>query len=87
MRHVRFNEMASAEGAVEREFAGKDTRSNDAGELARVVAGGSGVSAADAEEVEHGGLGLEDGAAADGADFDRGHGYGDLEVVADAVEG
>jgi hypothetical protein len=26
-------------------------------------------------------LGLEDGAAADGADFDRGHADGDLEVA------
>jgi hypothetical protein len=39
------------------------------------------VCAADAEEVEHGGLGLEDGAAAYGSDFDGGHGDGDLEVA------
>jgi hypothetical protein len=37
------------------------------------------VWAADAEEVEHGSLRLEDGAAAEGADFDAGHADGDLE--------
>ena len=38
------------------------------------------MSAAHAEHVEHGCLGLEDSAAADGADFDGGHGDGDLKV-------
>jgi len=39
------------------------------------------VCAAHAKEVEHGGLGREEGTAADGADFDAGHGDGDLEVA------
>jgi hypothetical protein len=39
------------------------------------------VCTPDAEEVEHGGLGLEDGTATNGADFDGRHGHGDLEVA------
>jgi hypothetical protein len=61
--------------------ASQNTRSDDAGKEARVVAWRSGMGATDAEEVEHGGLGLEDGAAANGADFDGRHGNGDLEVA------
>jgi hypothetical protein len=78
---MRFDQMARTQRGVERKFAGEDTSSDDTRELARVVAWGGGVSAAHAEEVEHSGLGLEDGAAANGADFDGGHGDGDLEVA------
>jgi hypothetical protein len=81
VRHVRFDQMTRTQRGVERKFAGEDTSGDDTRELARVVAWGGGVSAAHAEEVEHGGLGLEDGAAANGADFDGGHGDGDLEVA------
>ena len=63
------------------EVFGKNARGDDLGELLRVRAGVRGVGAADAEHFEHGGLGLQDGAAADGADFDGGHGDGDLEVA------
>lgn len=87
MRHVGSDEMAGGQGRAEGEFAGEDAGGDDLGELAGVVAGRGGVRAADAEHVEHGGLGLEDGAAADGADFDAGHGDGDLEVAVEAAEG
>jgi len=70
MRHMRPHQMPRTQRAIQTQFTGQHTRRNDARELARVVAGGCGVCAADAEKVEHGGLGLEDGAAADGADFD-----------------
>jgi hypothetical protein len=60
--------------------ASEDTCSDDLCKLLGVGAGGSGVGAAAAQEVEHGCLGFEDGSAADGADFDGGHGHGDLEV-------
>lgn len=76
--------MTGREGGAEGKFTRQDTSSNNAGELARVVAGVGGVGAAHAEEVEHCCLGLEDGAAAEGADFDGGHGDGDLEVTAEA---
>jgi hypothetical protein len=84
VRHVRFDKVARAQGAVEGQFTGQDARGNDARELARVVAGRGLVGAAHAEQVEHGGLGLEDGAAANGADFDGRHRDGDLEVAVDA---
>lgn len=45
------------------------------------------MRAANTEEVEHAGLGFEDGAATDGAHFDGGHGDGDLEVAIIAVGG
>ena len=79
MRHMRLHQMARRQRRTQRQFARKHTSSNDASELARVVAGVSGMGAAHAQQVEHGGLRLEDGAAADGADFDRGHADGDLE--------
>lgn len=81
MRHMRFHEVTRSKRRAEREFASEHARGDDLGELLRVGAGGGGVGAADAEHFEHGGLGLEDGAAADGADFDGGHGDGDLEVA------
>jgi hypothetical protein len=81
MRHVRFDQMTSTQCAVEGKFTGEYASGDDASKLACVVAWGGGVCAADAEEVQHCGLGFEDGAAADGADFDGGHRDGDLEVA------
>lgn len=73
MAHMRLHEMSRREGRAEREFTRKDSGADDAGELLGVSAGVGWVRASYAEEVEHGGLGFEDGAAADGADFDAGH--------------
>jgi hypothetical protein len=73
MRHVRLDEMARAQRGIQTELACEDAGGDDARELTRVVARCGWVGAADAEEVEHGGLGLEDGAATDGANFDAGH--------------
>ena len=81
VRHMRFDQMARSEGGAEAQFAGEHGSAHDAGEFAGVFTGGGGVGAAHAEEVKHAGLGFEDGAAADGADFDGGHGDGDLEVA------
>lgn len=87
MAHMRLHEVARGQRGAQGEFAREHAGGDDAGELACVVAWVRGVGAAHAEEVEHGGLGLEDGAAADRADFDAGHGDGDLEgaVVAGGV--
>lgn len=84
MRHMALHQMTRREGRAEGQLTGQDTSGDDTRELARVVARVGGVGATDAEEVEHCGLGLEDGAAAEGADFDGGHGDGDLEVTAEA---
>jgi hypothetical protein len=65
-----LDKMAGTKGAIKGEFTGQDTGGDDAGKKASIIAWGSGMSAADAEKVEHGGLGLEDSATAYGADFD-----------------
>jgi hypothetical protein len=81
VRHVSFDEMTCRERGAETELAGQHGGAHDARQLAGVLAGVGGVGAADAEEVEHAGLGFEDGAAADGADFDAGHRDRDLEIA------
>ena len=43
------------------------------------------MCASDAEEVEHSGLRLQNGAAADGSDFDGRHADGDLEGAVETV--
>lgn len=45
------------------------------------------MCALDAEQVKHGLLGLEDGAAANSADFDAWHGDGDLQGAVVARNG
>lgn len=87
MRHMGLDQMTGGEGGAEAQFAGKHGGAHDAGQFAGVFAGRGRVGAAHAEEVEHAGLRFQDGAAADGADFDAGHGDGDLEVVVGAVVG
>lgn len=64
MRHVALDEVTRCECRAEGQLTRQDTGGDDAGEFARVVAGVGGVGAAHAEEVEHSGLGFEDGAAA-----------------------
>lgn len=76
--------MSSSQGRAQREFSSKHTSADYSRELAGVVSWIRWVRTAHAEEVEHGGLGLEDCAAAEGADFDGGHGDGNLEVAAEA---
>ena len=79
--------MPRTQRAIQTQFTSKYTRGDDARELPCVVAWSGGMRAAHAEQVEHGGLGLEDGAAADCADFDGGHRDGDLEVAVYAGRG
>lgn len=78
--HVRADEVAGGEGRAEGQLAGQHGGADDARELARVRARCCWVRAAHAEQVEHGRLRAEEGAAADGADFDAGHRDGDLEA-------
>ena len=85
MRHMRSNQMTRRQRSIQTQFTRQHSRGDDTRELSRVVARAFGVRAAHAQEVEAGGLGLEDGAAADGADFDGGHGDGDVEVAVVAV--
>lgn len=70
VRHVCLDEMACTQRAVERQFSCEDTSADDAGQLACVVAGCFLMRAAYPQKVEHGGLRLQDCAAADSANFD-----------------
>ena len=81
MCHVSFDQVSGSKCGTETQFAGEHGRSHDTGQATRVLAGIGGVGATDAKHVEHAGLCLEDGAAADGADFDGGHRDGNLEVT------
>lgn len=87
MLHVRLDQVAGSEGRHERELARHDGCANDTGETLSVGARGGSVGAGDTEHFEHGALGGEDGASADGADFDGRHCAGHQQVLAvvDAV--
>lgn len=82
MLHVRLDEMAGSQGRHEGQFTGHDGCADDPGEALGVCAGRSGVGAGDTEHLEHGSLGREDRAAANGTDFDRGHCAGHEQVLA-----
>lgn len=82
MRHMGADEMACCQCTAKGEFSSQDTGGDDLGEFARVITGVGWVRAADAEEVEHGALGFENGTAAESADFDGWHGDADLQVSA-----
>ena len=75
---MRLDEMACRQGTTEGKLSSENGGTDDAGETAGVVAGVGGVRALDAEHVKHGTLGFEDGAAAEGTDFEGWHRYGDL---------
>jgi hypothetical protein len=65
--------MARTQRRVQTQFTSKHTRGNDTRELARIphlITWRCGMRAPYTQEVEHGGLGLEDCATADGTDFD-----------------
>lgn len=86
MLHVCTDKMACCEGRAEAEFAGEDRGCNDAGQLATIRARSRGVGAAHTEEIEHGCLGREEGAAADCTDFDAWHGDGDLKGAVETMK-
>lgn len=78
---MALDKLARSQGGAEAQLAGQDRGGDDACQLAGIVTWVFGVSAAQAEEVEHGGLRAEDGATAYCANFDGGHGDGDLEIA------
>lgn len=85
MRHMRLNQMSRLQRGIQTQLSRQHTRRDNPREFPRVVARVRGMRATDAEEVEHSGLGLEDRAAAYGADFYGGHCDGDVEVAVYAV--
>ncbi len=81
MAHVRLHQMSRGQRRTQRELASQYSCRDNTSQLAGVLTWVRGVRASYAEKVEHGGLWFEDGAAADGADFDAGHADRDLEVA------
>lgn len=73
MRHVRAHEVARRQRGDERQLARHDRRRDYARQLLCVLAGVRRVRAADAEQVEHSALRLEDCPAADRPDLNAGH--------------
>ena len=84
--HMSSDEVASSKGCAERQLTSKNTSSNDTCELTSVVTGACGVSSTDAEQVEHGGLRLENCTTTDSTNFDTRHRDRDLEVTAKTGE-
>lgn len=76
---MSLDQVASSEGAAERQFACQDSRGNDSGKSAGIVTRVGGMGSPDAEKFQHRALRIQDGAAAESADFQRRHRDGDLE--------
>lgn len=83
MRHVSLDQVAGGESTAEGQLTRQDGCRDNASKAAGVVSGVGGVRSSDAEQLQHGSLGVQDGATAKGADFQRGHGNGDLERAAE----
>jgi hypothetical protein len=83
--HVGLDKVASGKRSAQAELTGQDGGRDDAGQLASVLTRGGGVRTTDTEHLKHGGLRLENGTATNGADLNRGHGDGNLEITIAAV--
>lgn len=81
MSHMRFHKMTSCKRAAKTQLPGKNTRSHDASETARIIPGVGGVGTSNTKKIEHGALRLENCATANGAHFDRWHRHADLEIT------
>lgn len=79
--HVSPDKMTSGQCGTQTQFSGQDGGTDDARKLTSVISRVGGVGATNTEEIQHGGLSLQDRTAADGADFNRRHGHGDLKVT------
>lgn len=81
MGHVCLDEVTGGKRSAETELTGQNGGSNDTRQLARVFAGGSGVSTADTQKVQHSTLGFKNSAAANGTHLNGRHRHRDLEVA------
>lgn len=84
---MRSHEMACCKCTAKTQFPGKNTRSHDASETARVIPGVRGVSTSNAKEIEHSALRLENSPSANGTHFDRWHRHADLKIAVVAERG
>jgi hypothetical protein len=78
--HVRSDQMSSRQSTTQAQFSGQDSRPNDSSQLPRILARRRWVRATHTKHVEHGRLSFENGAAANSANFDRGHRDTDLKI-------
>jgi len=76
--------VTSSKGCAERQLTSQNTSSNDTCKLTGVVTGACRVGTTDAEQIEHGRLGLKNCTTTDGTNFDTGHRDRDLEVTTKA---
>lgn len=84
VRHVCPDKMTGSKGTAETQLTGQYAGRDDTGELPSIVPGMCWVCASNAEKVQAGTLGLQNCAAAYSTNFDRGHGYRDLQVAVEA---
>jgi hypothetical protein len=62
--------VAGRKSGAERQLTGQNGGRDDASQPPGVLAGAGGVRTTDTEHVEHGSLGIENGAAAESTDFE-----------------
>ena len=86
MGHMGLNQVASRKSTAKGQLAGQDGSGDNASQTPGVLTRVGRMRTADTEHVEHGRLGLEDGATAKGADFNRRHRNRDLEVSTEAIK-
>ena len=82
---MTLNQMTRTKRRAQRDFTSKNTNSDDTCEFPCVVARVCRMRTTNTEHVKHSRLRLEDCAAAESTDFDRGHGDGNLEIAIEAV--
>lgn len=87
MGHMRSHQMTCCKRAAKTQFSGKNTRSHDTGEAARIFPWIRGVSTSNTQEIEHSALRLENCATTNGANFDRWHRHANLEITIEAKRG
>jgi len=73
MLHMSPYKMAGSLRTTQRKLASQSRGGNDARQPPCVVTWVGGVRAANTKHLEHGGLGFQDGSAAEGADFEGRH--------------
>lgn len=80
MCHVCLDEVTCGQSGAQTKFTREDSGTDNAGKLACVVTGISGMGATHAKEVKHCRLRLKDSATTDGTNFNGWHRDRDLEV-------
>lgn len=86
MLHVCSYEMTGSQSTAKRKLTSENSSGHNAGQPPGVLTWAGGVGTADAEQVEHGGLGIKDSATTERANLNGGHGDGDLQGPTEATK-